>query len=630
MPEIDMTRRSLQIVSKIFVQTGAVVLLFQLACAAPAFALTESGLNNLSNQVSQQCPKGPNNCGCLTTLQAGTLVNGRLTGSITKEACPAPQGDIYYGDCYCKTGDTSSGPFQDTMDYNSCQAQCQAKGATIDTTQGIGHNKPTATQTGGSPAQTQFVNALCFTLEQCASPDYGGTASAWVADSMCPTGQGKCMAPAPAITLSSPVLGVTSITGLPQYVTLMFKYLLSIVVLTAAVMFIYGGFKYIVGSSSGDIGSAKETMVNAAIGLFLSFAAVTLLNTFNPATTNYSQLAVWMVNKQEFSNLIWCSDYKQAGNTPLLFADAGTPSGSTQYSAAQFTVTPALTACGKNYYIQNFNGQTCQGQSCAPDTGKVCVQCSTPGACPTGSTTGAACVPAVAAGTITFSDSRQPKALYLLGVCNNAVNAATASAAASAIPGFIQMNLVGSSGSNGTAAYRYAGSSSALQQLTNGCASQGGFAGAVFGVIYNDTGTSIASGAAKGAAIGAVVGVGVGAVPGAIIGGAAGAVTVNDAAIVAKKDCSGGTTIYSGYADGTATSFDTTDMKTAFYCGTKMSPGKGANANGSGAFTPDAFFSQADLQQAFSGQGQAIQCNFSLNNQNAPSDPGTNLEGGCK
>lgn len=597
-----------------------------------------------STVQNSNCATGPNGC-CVTTIAPGEPggPNNRLMGSIRKESCPAPTGDIYYGDCYCTGSHGETGPYPDPLSYAACVAKCAENpddGLTILNTKGVGQYKPKAGTTGGNASTEQFVNALCFTIDQCSSSDYGGSSSAFIPDSSCPTGQGKCLAPEPTITLSSPVLGVTSVTGFPRYVVLMFQYMLSIVVIAAAVMFVYGGFKYIVGSSAGDLGGAKETMTNAVIGLFLSFAAYTLLNTLNPALTNYSKLNIYLINKLEFSTLEWCSDYKLKSGKQ--FADAGDPAGSTPYSTytAPFPVTPDLTLCGKSYYPEGYNGKTCKGQACT-EKGEVCVACDK-GGCPVGATVISACVKAAIAGSISVSDGRTPSDLYLIAVCNGIDPPKDSATVAAAVPKYKAMQL--STGTSGSS-FKYAGSISDLNELQDACKNAGGFRGAVFGVKYKDTATVLA-GAVTGA-VNSNTGTctysnsvinglcKAGSVIASTVGGAAtNVITLDDVAIVTKANCSGGAAYFGGYADGTSDTFG--NMQTALYCGYRVTPGTSATGRvfatgNTGTFnTGPSLYTTDELQKAFSGTGDAIQCNFSLNNATAPSDPGTTLEAGCK
>ena len=79
------------------------------------------------------------------------------------------------------------------------------------------------------------------------------------------------------------VVGKLSIPWFAQYLSAIHKYLLSISIVAAAVMLVYGGTLYIIASSGAKVASGKEILKNALIGLVLIIAAYTILATINPA-----------------------------------------------------------------------------------------------------------------------------------------------------------------------------------------------------------------------------------------------------------------------------------------------------------------------------------------------------------
>ena len=66
------------------------------------------------------------------------------------------------------------------------------------------------------------------------------------------------------------------------YLASAYRYLLSITAIAATIMFIWGAFLYLVGSSIDKIGKGKEIMRDSIIGAFLLIGAVTILRTLNP------------------------------------------------------------------------------------------------------------------------------------------------------------------------------------------------------------------------------------------------------------------------------------------------------------------------------------------------------------
>ncbi|MCI0479580.1 glucosaminidase domain-containing protein, partial [Candidatus Uhrbacteria bacterium] len=116
-------------------------------------------------------------------------------------------------------------------------------------------------------------------------------------------------------SLSAPVLGVP-IPGLTftqsiaaegpdfripwfaEYVAAGYRYLVGVAVIAAAVMIVYGGFKYILSSSGAGVQTGKEVIQDAIVGLLLVLGAFTILETVNPALTSFGPLKVTRVKPE--------------------------------------------------------------------------------------------------------------------------------------------------------------------------------------------------------------------------------------------------------------------------------------------------------------------------------------------
>lgn len=90
----------------------------------------------------------------------------------------------------------------------------------------------------------------------------------------------------PAAIKTNPQSGVASFPYLAQYISALTTYLFVIVWAVAAVMVIYGGFLYILGSTMQSVSRGKEVIAEALIGLVIMLSARVILATVNPATVN--------------------------------------------------------------------------------------------------------------------------------------------------------------------------------------------------------------------------------------------------------------------------------------------------------------------------------------------------------
>jgi hypothetical protein len=93
-------------------------------------------------------------------------------------------------------------------------------------------------------------------------------------------------------TSSAPAERQISVPYLAQYLAGVYRYLMAISVIAAAIMIVFGGFKYILGASIDSIKTGKQTIVDAVVGLFLVFGIYTILSTLNPSTLRLSAVTI--------------------------------------------------------------------------------------------------------------------------------------------------------------------------------------------------------------------------------------------------------------------------------------------------------------------------------------------------
>ena len=81
--------------------------------------------------------------------------------------------------------------------------------------------------------------------------------------------------------------GYLEIPFLSQYISAVYNYMVGIVAIVAAIMIVYGGFLYIVGSSGAKVQQGKTIIVDAVMGLLLVLGAYIILSTINPDLINF-------------------------------------------------------------------------------------------------------------------------------------------------------------------------------------------------------------------------------------------------------------------------------------------------------------------------------------------------------
>lgn len=103
------------------------------------------------------------------------------------------------------------------------------------------------------------------------------------------------------ITQSS---GTISVPFFSAYVGAIYRYMLSVVVVVATVMFVFGAFQYLLGTAIPQIKNGRRIMTDAVIGMLLVFGSYMILRTINPATLNPKGLEFKVVQQEAFIQTI--------------------------------------------------------------------------------------------------------------------------------------------------------------------------------------------------------------------------------------------------------------------------------------------------------------------------------------
>lgn len=141
--------------------------------------------------------------------------------------------------------------------------------------------------------------------------------------------------------------GFILIPFLAQYISAFYRALFGISIIAAAVMVMYGGFKYLVASTGANVESGKQIIVDALVGLVLLLGAYAVLAAVNPGTLTPAAIRVSTIRYQPYFE-------EQEGNDPA-----------SQPGANERTVTvpptPGGTATGGTYKVPR---AVCSGVEC--------------------------------------------------------------------------------------------------------------------------------------------------------------------------------------------------------------------------------------------------------------------------
>ena len=265
-----------------------------------------------------------------------------------------------------------------------------------------------------------FQDMFCFTQAECTIAS--GDPAKWKAGFNCPTKggapQGHCKAPDPNYTLQNPIGNLKTVKDLSSFISFMYNFATGLLIVAAALMFMWGGFKYMLSGISKEIESAKETMVNSIIGLTLGLAAYVILQNVAPNTVNLKTYDIDMINRLNFYNVMYCRNIPTQGPS---FADAGSPPETKPFSSTYetgFPLTAAQTECGTEYFIKDASAQdVCMGEGCKD--GGMCMNCTTglaPG-CKTHSAHEFRCADCKMGGNVTASKAWKPDEVWYYLFC---------------------------------------------------------------------------------------------------------------------------------------------------------------------------------------------------------------------
>jgi hypothetical protein len=162
---------------------------------------------------------------------------------------------------------------------------------------------PVATDLGTTwtCTKTPLTETQCRTIETdgvCSSaPQNAALLKTPSGDAITSGGGTKTEAPPiiPTLNVDIPGFEATADPNLlfGTYVSAIYRYAISISVIVATVMFIWGGFVYLIGASgAGSIATGKSIMIDAIIGLILLFSANMILRTLNPNLVTFNTLNI--------------------------------------------------------------------------------------------------------------------------------------------------------------------------------------------------------------------------------------------------------------------------------------------------------------------------------------------------
>lgn len=137
----------------------------------------------------------------------------------------------------------------------------------------------------------------------------------------------------------TPVDGYIQIPFIGQYISGFYRWAVGMALVATALMIIYGGFLYILGSTATSIQSGEEKIKDALVGLLIFMSCVTILNAVNPDAAKLGALKI-KVAEPENALANWLQERKKVVESATV-----KPKAQDQEVAVQETpVAPAATS----------------------------------------------------------------------------------------------------------------------------------------------------------------------------------------------------------------------------------------------------------------------------------------------
>ncbi len=124
------------------------------------------------------------------------------------------------------------------------------------------------------------------------------------------------------------------------YIIAAYRYMISIVAIAATIMFIFGAFVYMVGSSMDKISKGKEIMFDSIVGMLLVLGATLILRTLNPNLISFDNINVTPITGIEIIDGETAQKLKQQAPDSPQFSNTNSPQEARYVDAEAPIATP--------------------------------------------------------------------------------------------------------------------------------------------------------------------------------------------------------------------------------------------------------------------------------------------------
>ena len=197
-------------------------------------------------------------------------------------------------------GDGGPGVCPEGSDDEWVQYNCREYGVTQAERTTAGGGTQTVTRFGGSDTQGT-------TTRQNLGLDHVPTQAAQEGEAAFRSLEPVLSVPIPGVSFSPARLnnGEVTVPFLAQYILGVYRFAIGAAALLASIMVVYGGFRYLLGSTLGDVKEGKTVIQNAVIGLIVLLCSYVILQSVNPELVNLRPLKLSYIVRDAAGENSW-------------------------------------------------------------------------------------------------------------------------------------------------------------------------------------------------------------------------------------------------------------------------------------------------------------------------------------
>ena len=168
-------------------------------------------------------------------------------------------------------------------------------------------------------ALSPLTDTQCWTKAMCLGRTHDCDHCFKEGEGQCSAPFGRCYHPHEPIDLQIHLGSTGQVTDMAEYISLAYRYILSIGSILGVVVIIASGVIYLTaGGNPSRIGQAKEYIGGAVVGVILLFTSYLILNTLNPDLVRLKMPSISMIRPANIATT-FCADVPWDEKTPTFF-----------------------------------------------------------------------------------------------------------------------------------------------------------------------------------------------------------------------------------------------------------------------------------------------------------------------